>query len=150
MPAPTPRWTPCRRPVRNSCAPISPGPSTTRRAAQAWYDWLLPRIAARFELLPCIHYTPPSLSRTGTTAGAPHRLQDYADFVDHALTRYGSHFKSIELWNEPNNLLDWDWREDREWLLFCEMVGGAAYWARQRGFGTVLGGCRPMMRNGCA
>jgi CDP-paratose 2-epimerase len=110
---------------------------------QAWYDWLLPRIAARFELLPCIHYTPPSLSRTGTTAGAPQRLRDYADFVDHALTRYGSHFRSIELWNEPNNLLDWDWREDREWLLFCEMVGSAAYWARQRGFGTVLAGLSP-------
>ena len=110
---------------------------------QAWYDWLLPRLAARFDVLPCVHYTPPSLSRTGTAAGAPHRLQDYADFIDHVLTRHGEHFEAIELWNEPNNLLDWDWREDPDWLLFCEMVGAAAYWARQRGFRTVLGGPCP-------
>ncbi|NKE45454.1 NAD-dependent epimerase/dehydratase family protein [Roseomonas frigidaquae] len=109
----------------------------------AWYDWLLPKLAARFELLPCIHYTPPSLSRTGTASGAPRRLLDYADFVDHCLTRYGRHFRAVELWNEPNNLLDWDWREDPDWALFCEMVGAAAYWARQRGFTTVLGGPCP-------
>jgi CDP-paratose 2-epimerase len=110
---------------------------------QDWYDWLLPKIGARFELLPCVHYTPPSISRTGTTAGAPRRLRDYADFIDHALSRYGNSFQAIELWNEPNNILDWDWREDRDWLLFCEMVGAAAYWARQRGFETVLGGPSP-------
>jgi CDP-paratose 2-epimerase len=110
---------------------------------QDWYDWLLPRLGERFDLLPCIHYTPPSLSRTGTASGAPRRLQDYADFVDHSLTRYGRHFRHVELWNEPNNLLDWDWHQDRDWLLFCEMVGAAAFWAKQRGFGTVLGGPCP-------
>ncbi|MEX6506184.1 NAD-dependent epimerase/dehydratase family protein [Jiella sp. M17.18] len=110
---------------------------------QAWYDWLLPEVGRRFALLPCIHYTPPSLSRTGTSAGAPERLQDYADFVDHVLTRYGEHFEAVELWNEPNNLLDWDWREDPEWALFCEMVGAAGHWARERGFKTVLGGPSP-------
>lgn len=114
-----------------------------REGGREWYDWLLPKLAQRFDVLPCIHYTPPSLSRTGTSAGAPRRLQDYADFIDHALTRYGRHFNTVELWNEPNNLLDWDWREDPDWLLFCEMVGSAAYWARQRGFGTVLGGPSP-------
>jgi hypothetical protein len=31
----------------------------------AWYDWLIPTLGRRFELLPCVHYTPPSLSRTG-------------------------------------------------------------------------------------
>ncbi|NKC30536.1 NAD-dependent epimerase/dehydratase family protein [Falsiroseomonas selenitidurans] len=108
-----------------------------------WYDWLLPRAAARFELLPCIHYTPPSLSRSGSAASPPRRLLDYADFVDHALTRYGRHFRAVELWNEPNNLLDWDWREDPDWSLFCEMVGAAAHWARRRGFTTVLGGPCP-------
>ncbi|WP_083592440.1 NAD-dependent epimerase/dehydratase family protein [Aurantimonas sp. 22II-16-19i] len=110
---------------------------------QEWYDWLLTEIGRRFELLPCVHYTPPSISRTGTSAGAPHRLQDYADFVDHVLTRYGEHFEAVELWNEPNNLLDWDWREDPDWQLFCEMIGAAGYWARERGFRTVLGGPSP-------
>lgn len=103
-----------------------------------WYDWLIPRLAEQLDLLPCIHFTPPSLSRTGGTSGPPERLQDLADFVDLVIDRYGEHFSHIELWNEPNNLLDWDWRIDRGWQLFAEMVGAAAYWARQRGKRAVL------------
>ncbi len=110
---------------------------------EEWFDWLLPRLAENLDLLPCIHFTPPSLSRTGKASGAPRRLRDYADFVDHVLTRYGDHFSHVELWNEPNNLLDWDWREDPEFDLFCEMIGDAAHWARTRGWGTVLGGPSP-------
>ena len=110
---------------------------------EAWFDWLMPRLGNNIDLLPCIHYTPPSMSRTGRSSGAPHDLKSYADFVDHVLTRYGKHFRHIELWNEPNNLLDWDWREDGDFQLFCEMVGGAAYWAKQRGWKPVLGGPCP-------
>ncbi|MFD1745560.1 NAD-dependent epimerase/dehydratase family protein [Rhizobium helianthi] len=110
---------------------------------EAWFDWLIPKLGKEIDLLPCIHYTPPSLSRTGRSNGAPMVLKDYADFVDHVLTRYGKHFRSIELWNEPNNLLDWDWREDPDFNLFCEMVGGAAYWAKHRGWKPVLGGPCP-------
>lgn len=110
---------------------------------EEWFDWLMPRLAERLELLPCIHYTPPSLSRTGKTSGAPERLRDYADFLDLVLTRYGEHFRHVELWNEPNNLLDWDWRADPDFALFCEMIGDAAHWARERGWGTVLGGPSP-------
>jgi CDP-paratose 2-epimerase len=114
---------------------------------QAWYDWLVPTLGRAFELLPCIHYTPPSLSRNGRTSGAPHRLKDYADFVDHVLSRYGDHFRHVELWNEPNNLLDWDWRLDQDWLLFCEMVGAAAHWTEHRGWKAVLGGPSPFDPN---
>lgn len=110
---------------------------------EAWFDWLIPQLGREVDLLPCIHYTPPSLSRNGRTTGAPRVLKDYADFVDHVLTRYGKYFEYVELWNEPNNLLDWDWREDTDYLLFCEMVGGAAYWVRQRGWKPVLGGPCP-------
>jgi CDP-paratose 2-epimerase len=110
---------------------------------QEWYDWLIPTLGREFDLLPCIHYTPPSISRTGRASGPPHRLKDYADFVDHVLSRYGDHFRHVELWNEPNNLLDWDWRHDQDWLLFCEMVGGAAHWAEHRGWKVVLGGPSP-------
>jgi CDP-paratose 2-epimerase len=110
---------------------------------EAWFDWLLPRLGSQIELLPCIHYTPPSLSRTGKTSGAPTDLKSYADFIDKVLTRHGSHFQHVELWNEPNNLLDWDWREDGDFQLFCEMVGGAAYWAKHRGWKPVLGGPCP-------
>jgi CDP-paratose 2-epimerase len=108
-----------------------------------WYDWLLPRLAAQFEVLPCIHYTPPSLSRTGRSSGAPLVLKDYADFIDGVLTRHGAHFSHVELWNEPNNLLDWDWRVDVDHALFCEMMIGAAHWVRARGWKTVLGGPAP-------
>lgn len=110
---------------------------------EAWFDWLLPRLGAEIDLLPCVHYTPPSLSRTGKSSGAPHDLKAYADFVDHILTRHGQHFSHVELWNEPNNLLDWDWRQDSDFQLFCEMVGGAAYWVKQRGWKAVLGGPCP-------
>jgi CDP-paratose 2-epimerase len=114
---------------------------------EAWYDWLMPMLGRHFDLLPCIHYTPPSLSRTGLSSGPPMRLKDCADFVDHVLTRYGTHFRHIELWNEPNNLLDWDWREDSDWLLFSEMIGGAAHWAQHRGWQAVLGGPCPFDPN---
>jgi CDP-paratose 2-epimerase len=99
----------------------------------AWYDWLIPTISRDLDLLLCVHYTPPSLSCTGRSSGPPRRLKDFPDFVDHVLTRYGSYFQHIELWNEPNNLLDWDWREDPDWLQFCEMIGAAAHWTRHRG-----------------
>ncbi|MFL5257878.1 MAG: GDP-mannose 4,6-dehydratase, partial [Rhodopila sp.] len=108
-----------------------------------WYDWLIPTLSRKLELLPCIHYTPPSLSRTGRSSGPPRRLRDFADFVDQILTRYGDNFEHVELWNEPNNLLDWDWREDNEWLLFSEMAGEAAWWVRERGWKPVLGGPCP-------
>ncbi len=108
-----------------------------------WFDWLLPKLGAHFDVLPCVHYTPPSMSRNGKCNGAPHDLKAYADFIDHILTRHGQHFEYVELWNEPNNLLDWDWREDPNFDLFCEMVGGAAYWVRQRGWKAVLGGPCP-------
>lgn len=110
---------------------------------QQWYDWLMPRLGEHFELLPCVHYTPPSLSRNGKSSGAPRVLKDYADFVDHVLTRYGRHFQEIELWNEPNNLLDWDWRADPDYRLFCEMITGAAHWVRERGWKAILGGPCP-------
>lgn len=108
-----------------------------------WYDWLIPTVGSQIDLLPCVHFTPPSLSRTGRASGPPRRTRDFADFVDQVLTRYGRHFEYIELWNEPNNLLDWDWRADTDWHLFCDMVGSAAYWSERRGWKAVLGGPCP-------
>ena len=90
---------------------------------EAWYDWLLPTLGNRFDLLPCLHYTPPDLSETGRTSGPPRDLRLLADFVDHIIDRYGAVFTWLELWNEPNNLLDWDWRHDQDWLKFSEMLG---------------------------
>ncbi len=108
-----------------------------------WYDWLLPELAARVDLLPMIHYTPPSLGRTPKSSSPPRRPLDYADFVDTAITRYGHCFEAVELWNEPNNINDWDYLQDPDWNLFCEMLGAAAHWARRRGKRTVLPGTCP-------
>ena len=108
-----------------------------------WYGWLVPRLARAVELLPCVHFTPPSLSRTGRVNGAPRELKSYADFIDHLITRHGGLFPAVEIWNEPNNLLDWDWQQDQDWLLFCEMAGAAGHWIQQRGLKSVLGGPCP-------
>ncbi len=105
---------------------------------QDWYDWLLEMLGQRFDLLPCLHYTPPNLSENGRSSGPPRDLKSFADFVDSVIDRHGEYFEWLELWNEPNNLLDWDWRLDGDWLKFSEMLGGAAYWAQQRGKRVVL------------
>jgi CDP-paratose 2-epimerase len=114
-----------------------------RPEIEGWYDWLLPRLGARFELLPCVLYVPPSISMSATTAGPPDDPKAYADFLDLLAVRYGDHFETIELWNEPNNLNDWDWRLDPSWDLFTDMLIKAAYWMRRCGKRTVLGGTCP-------
>ncbi len=108
-----------------------------------WYKWLLGRIGRNFELLPCIHYTPPGLSQNGLTSGPPRDPGAFADFVDEVITAHPDCFDTVELWNEPNNLLDWDWRLDPDWMKFCTMIGAAGFWARQRGMRVVLGGPCP-------
>ncbi|MBS7456276.1 NAD-dependent epimerase/dehydratase family protein [Coralloluteibacterium stylophorae] len=112
-----------------------------------WYDWLIPELARHFDLLPCFSYTPPSLGETPSTASPPRDLRAYADFIDQCITRYGAHFEYVELWNEPNNVLEWNYALDSSWTKFCEMIGAAANWARQRGKKTVLGGVSPIDPN---
>jgi len=108
-----------------------------------WYAWLLPRLARDFQVLPCAHYTPPSIAVVPSHTAPPRRLRDYADFLDALVTDHGTCFEEIELWNEPNNLNDWDWRLDPQWLKFAEMIGDAAHWMKRRGKTTVLGGMSP-------
>jgi CDP-paratose 2-epimerase len=108
-----------------------------------WYAWLLPRLAAHFEVLPCVVCTPPSIGLAPKIQSPPRRARDYADFVDVLITEHGDCFETIEFWNEPNNLNDWDWTLDPSWNLFAEMIRDAAHWARVRGKRTVLGGMCP-------
>ena len=68
---------------------------------EAWYDWLVPMLGSRFDLLPCLHYTPPDLSEDGRAASPPRDLKALADFVDLICDRYGDSFSWMELWNEP-------------------------------------------------
>ena len=111
---------------------------------RSWFDWLLPRLALEFEVLPCFLYTPPSIGMELKTSAPPLRAKDYADFLDLFITRFGELFEYVELWNEPNNLSEWDWTLDPHWTRFGAMIGGAAHWARKRGKKTVLGGMSPV------
>lgn len=112
--------------------------------AADWYDWFFSKIPDNLELLPCFLWTPPSMGIAPRSNSPPQDPKSYADFIDTILTRYGKHFEWVELWNEPNNISEWDWRLDPSWKMFARMVGGAAYWARRRGWKTVLGGMSPI------
>jgi CDP-paratose 2-epimerase len=109
-----------------------------------WYAWLLPRLASEVNVLPCFHYTPPCLGIAPSQCSPPRDPKQYADFLDVFITRFGQFFEWLELWNKPRNPLEWNTTLDPHWLIFCEMVGGAAHWARQRGKKTVLGASGPM------
>ncbi|MBA2242906.1 MAG: GDP-mannose 4,6-dehydratase, partial [Chthoniobacterales bacterium] len=111
---------------------------------QEWYAWLLPRLACEVNVLPCFHYTPPTLGIAPQIWSPPRDPKQYADFLDVFITRFGEHFEWVELWNKPKNPLEWDITLDPNWLIFCKMVGGAAHWAQKRGKKTVLGASGPM------
>ncbi|TGD80532.1 NAD-dependent epimerase/dehydratase family protein [Hymenobacter wooponensis] len=114
---------------------------------KAWYQWLLPTLARQVQVLPCFLYTPPSLGVRPKTSSPPRNLKAYADFLDVFISDLGEHFEWVELWNEPNNRTEYDFTLDYGWYKFAEMVGGAAYWAKQRGKKTVLGGMSPIDPN---
>ena len=115
-----------------------------RPGGVAWYDRQMAALAD-FDVLLSIWHTPPSLSETGRCNGPPRRLRDFADFTDRIIGEYGNQFSALELWNEPNNRLKWDFIDsDPKWAKFGQMVGDAAYWARHLGRQTVLGGMIPV------
>ena len=107
---------------------------------EAWYDWLLPHLANQLNVLPCVLYTPLSQAVAPRVAAPPWDPKAYGDFIDVLITRLGHCFEWIELWNEPDQLTEWDRTLDPHWQTFSAMVGGAAYWAQRRGKRTVLAG----------
>ncbi len=112
-----------------------------------WYDWLFPELAKSLEILPCFLYTPPSIGEAPRVSAPPKDLKAYADFIDIMITRYGDYFNWVELWNEPNNIVEYDFTLDYSWNKFAEMIGNAAYWAQHRGKKTLLGGMSPIDPN---
>ncbi len=119
-----------------------------QQGSEEWYDWLFEAIGSSgIELLPCFLYTPPSLGESPKVSSPPINLKSYADFIDIMITRYGHYFEWLELWNEPNNILEYDYTLDYSWHKFTEMIKNAAFWAKQRGKKTVLGGLSPVDPN---
>jgi CDP-paratose 2-epimerase len=110
---------------------------------QEWYAWLMPRLHRDLEVLPCFHYTPPSLGIEPRTSAPPRDPSAFALFLDAICSAHGDTFNAVELWNEPNNLSDWDWRLDPGWTTFAVMIREAAAVARSAGNRVVLGGMCP-------
>lgn len=115
-----------------------------RPGGKRWYDWQMAQLA-EFDVLLSIWHTPPSIAVGGVCASPPVRLEDYADFVAQVIDTYGDGFETLELWNEPNNRLKWDFeRFDPDWCLFGTMVREAAVVARRRERPAILGGMIPV------
>jgi CDP-paratose 2-epimerase len=115
-----------------------------RPGGKEWYDWQMKQLDG-FEILLSIWHTPPSISEGNSCSSPPRRLRDYADFIDTVINEYQDQFAALELWNEPNNKLKWNFeRFDPHWSKFAQMIGDAAHWAKHRGVKTVLGGMIPV------
>ncbi len=114
---------------------------------EEWYDWLFKTLSKQVDILPCFHYTPPVLGEEPKPSSPPKNPKDYADFIDIMITKYGNYFDWVELWNEPNNQLDYDFTLDYSWGKFSEMIKMAAHWAHHRGKKTLLGGMSPIDSN---
>ncbi|QMU29210.1 GDP-mannose 4,6-dehydratase [Adhaeribacter radiodurans] len=121
--------------------------SYTTPAGKDWYQWLLSRLAQQVKVLPCFHATPPALGVASLTSSPLTNPTEFADFLDVFITDLGGHFEWVELWDEPNNKLEYDYTLDNNWQRFTEMVSTAAQLAQQRGKKTVLGGMRPVDPN---
>lgn len=117
------------------------------KEGQDWYDWLMPYLSSNFDILPCFLYTPPSIGRMKKTSSPPKDPKAFADFLDLFINRHGKHFGYVELWNEPNNVSEYDYRLDESWNVFADMINKAAYWATRLGKKTVLGGLSPVDPN---
>jgi CDP-paratose 2-epimerase len=111
---------------------------------ETWFNWLVPTLAEHAELLPCLHYTPPSLGIEPRSSAPPGDPAGYAAFVEFMIERFGRHCDAVELWNEPNNPAEWDSSLDPDSRLFAQMAAGAARGAHAHGMRTVLGGMCPI------
>lgn len=111
---------------------------------EAWLEWLIPTLSAHVQVLPCLLYTPPSIGLTSKTSSPPRHPEYFADFTDKFLQRYGEYFEWVELWNEPNNTSEYDFRLDPHWDIFCNMISWAAKEVRKHGKKVLLGGMSPV------
>jgi CDP-paratose 2-epimerase len=114
-----------------------------RPQGRAWYEWQMKALAG-FDVLLSVWHTPPSISERGTCASPPRRLDDYGDFVREITGTFGDTFSTLELWNEPNNRIKWNFADcDPEWSKFGRMVRRAGEVAGELGVHRVLGGMIP-------
>jgi CDP-paratose 2-epimerase len=111
---------------------------------EKWIEWLVPRLSSELSLLPCFHYTPPSVAVEPRTSAPATNPRAFGDFVEFMIQQFGERFTWIELWNEPNNPSEWDAGLDPDWHIFAEMIRDAASRAKAHGKRVALGGMCPI------
>lgn len=109
-----------------------------------WLGWLIPKLSEHVNILPCLLYTPPSIGIEPKTSAPPRYPEYFADFANEILEKYGQHFDWVELWNEPNNTSEYDFRLDSDWSIFNEFIGGAAEVVKEHNKKVLLGGMSPV------
>lgn len=109
-----------------------------------WLEWMIPTLAEHVNILPCLLYTPPSIGMASKTSSPPRNTEDFAIFTREMLEKFGEYFEWIELWNEPNNTSEYDFRMDPGWDVFCEMIGLAAQEVEKYNKKVLLGGMSPI------
>jgi CDP-paratose 2-epimerase len=114
------------------------------KEGEKWYDWLMPRLAKEFTVLPCFLYTPPSIGIQHKISSPPKGAKLFADFLDLFINRHGQYFEWVELWNEPNNQSEYDYTLDADWNIFSEMIILSSHWAKKLGKKVALGGMSPI------
>ena len=120
-----------------------------REGGPAWFDRMVESFQRKsIVLVPALFYTPIPKARIAPgeapkTSFPPKRLEDFADFVGEMIARYGTAFEWMQLWNEANWDVYWNWEKDPGWKLFAEMMRGSMAIAKRRGKKVVLGGLSP-------
>src|SRR5512132_1701726 len=103
-------------------------------AGRRWYDWLLPRLARKLDLLPCVTCTPLADAAIARSAPPSREAEACGDFLDHLIEAHGRHFEWLELGGEPDAGHDRaDRRREPEWPILAGTLGAAAERASQRG-----------------
>ena len=117
-----------------------------RPGGKQWYQRQMQQLAeADLDVLISLWHTPPSISESGSCSGPPQKLEDFAGFVWEVVQEYGDYFDSIEIWNEPNNRIKWNFKEhDPGWTKFGRLLRLGAAEARRWEKRTVLGGIIPV------
>lgn len=109
-----------------------------------WLDWLIPTLSEHVQILPCLLYTPPSIGIAPKTSSPPDKPEYFADFTDEILQKYGEHFEWVELWNEPNNTSEYDFRLDQDYSTFNKLITWAAKEVKKHDKNVLLGGMSPI------
>jgi CDP-paratose 2-epimerase len=139
--------------VRRVAAKLDSLGVTRLRTMLSWADWcrsdgrqwiaaLLDELRG-LDVLPVLHFTPPSFGEKPYTSSVPRELSYYAYYVRWVCETHGDDFTHVQLWNEPTTWCDWDRGADMWWHRFAAMIRQAAAEAKSAGKRVVMAGISP-------